>query len=129
MDSTLLASFEDGTLANETFGHAEHVRVIWEYIHTYGTLGAVERFEAGLKRLTAAAGHPEKYHSTITHVFTFLVGERVAEQGRLDWDSFVDSNPDLFEWPNGQLSKRYPDEVLFSALARQTFVMPPGRTG
>ena len=57
---------------------------------------------------------------------TFLVGERVAEQGRLDWDSFVDSNPDLFEWPNGELSKRYPDEVLFSVLARQTFVMPPG---
>jgi hypothetical protein len=125
--TTVAADFEAGTIDNSTFRHPDHVRVIWSFIHAYGTLDAVGRFEAGLKRITAAAGHPEKYHATITHAFGFLVGERIAEQGALTWDDFVEANPDLFDWPNSALARMYPDGTLQTATARRTFVMPFGR--
>lgn len=125
--SSIVADFEAGTIDNTTFGHRDHVRVIWEFTHAYGTLGAVGRFEAGLKRITAAAGHPEKYHATITHAFAFLVGERIVDQGPLSWDDFETTNPDLFEWPNTAMLRMYPDDALKSPIARQTFVMPFGR--
>jgi hypothetical protein len=122
--TTIVADFEAGTIDNTTFGHPDHVRVIWEFIHAYGTLEAVGRFEAGLKRITAAAGHPEKYHATITHAFAFLVGQRIAEQGAVSWPDFVETNPDLFDWPNSALSRMYPDDTLGTTTARRTFVMP-----
>ena len=122
--TNIVADFEAGTIDNTTFGHPDHVRVIWEFIHAYGTLEAVGRFEAGLKRITAAAGHPEKYHATITHAFAFLVGQRIAQQGALRWDDFVAANSDLFDWPNSALARMYPDETLSTSTARQTFVMP-----
>ena len=122
--TTVVAEFEAGTIDNTKFGHPDHVRVIWEFIHAYGTLEAVRRFEAGLKRITAAAGHPEKYHATITHAFAFLVGQRIAQQVALSWDDFVTANSDLFDWPNSALARMYPDDTLHTATARQTFVMP-----
>jgi len=122
--TNVVADFEAGTIDNTTFGHPDHVRVIWEFIHAYGTLEAVGRFEAGLKRITAAAGHPEKYHATITHAFAFLVGQRIAEQGSVSWDDFVTANSDLFDWPNSALARMYPDETLSTSTARKTFVMP-----
>jgi len=122
-----VSDFEAGTIDNTTFSHHDHVRVIWEFTHAYGTIGAVTRFEAGLKRITAAAGHPEKYHATITHAFAFLVGERIVDQGPLSWDDFMATNSDLFEWPNTVMLQMYPDDTLKSRIARKTFVMPFGR--
>ncbi|MGI9606461.1 MAG: hypothetical protein ACR2P0_10020 [Acidimicrobiales bacterium] len=118
--------FEAGTLDHCDFGHAEHVRVIWTLVTKYGTLEALRRFEEGLRRITEAAGHPEKYHATITHVFGFLVGERVARQNAADWDQFIESNPDLLEWPNPILHRMYDADVLHSDEARRTFVLPSG---
>ena len=123
---SLTAQFDAGTIDNTTFGHPDHVRLIWELIHAEGVLGAVSRFETGLKRIAAGAGHPEKYHATITHAFAFLVGERIAEQGPLDWHQFQEQNADLFEWPNVQLMNRYPNGELDTQLARRTFVLPSG---
>jgi len=124
--TTLVADFEAGTIDNTTFGHPDHVRVIWSFIHAHGTLEAVARFEAGLKGITAAAGHPEKYHATITHAFAFLVGQRIAEQGTLRFEAFVEANHDLFDWPDSALSRMYPNDTLKTATARRTFVMPFG---
>lgn len=126
-ETSIGAAFEAGTIDNTTFGHHDHVRVVWEFIHAYGTLDAVGRFEAGLKRITAAAGHPEKYHATITHAFAFLVGERIAEQGPISWDDFQQANRDIFDWPNSALLRMYPDDALQTDTARKTFVMPFGR--
>lgn len=127
MTTTLATDFEAGTIDNTSFGHPEHVRVIWSLVHAYGTLQAVQRFEAGLKRITAAAGHPEKYHTTITYAFAFLVAERIAGQGPLSWHDFVDANPDLLDWPSTALARMYPDNTLQSTTARRTFVMPGGQ--
>ncbi|MEM7091658.1 MAG: hypothetical protein AAF567_01550 [Actinomycetota bacterium] len=123
-DTSLMGAFENGTIDPGSFGHREHLRVIWSFVHAYGTLEAVRRFEEGLKRLTADAGHPEKYHATITHAFTFLVSERIHRQGTQNWNDFEEVNADLFAWPNATLADLYPAEVLASAEARATFVMP-----
>lgn len=121
---TAAGDFEAGTIDPSSFGHRDHIRVVWELIHAHGMLAAVSRFEAGLKRITAAAGHPEKYHATITHAFAFLVGQRIAEDGPTSWDHFVDANPDLFEWPNSALAQMYPNDALHTDAARRAFVMP-----
>lgn len=126
MTHTLVSDFEWGSIDNSTFGHRDHVRVIWQFVHAYGTLEAVARFETGLKRITAAAGQPSKYHATITHAFGFLVAQRIAEQGALNWDGFVEANPDLFDWPNTALQRLYPDHLLQSPIARLTFILPTG---
>lgn len=98
--------------------------MIWALNHAYGTLETLGRFEAGLRRIAAAAGHPEKYHATITHAFGFLVADRIAGQGPMSWDDFEAANPDLFEWPNETLARLYPADVLASAAARRHFVLP-----
>jgi len=124
---TTVAEFEAGTVDSTAFRHTDHVRVIWSLIHAYGMLEAIARFESGLKRITAEAGHPEKYHATITYAFAFVVGERIAEQGPLSWADFVDVNSDLLEWPNRTLQCMYADDVLGTSTAKQAFIMPRGR--
>jgi hypothetical protein len=121
---SLINDFESGHLDNTTFDHAHHVRVIWALIHAHGPLEAIRRFERGLKALTAAAGHPGKYHATITYAAAFLVAQRIGSQGRIDWAQFVDGNPDLLEWPNTLFRQLYPGGVLDSDQARDHFVLP-----
>lgn len=121
---TLVSDFEAGTIDNSTFTHADHVYVIWSLIHAHGPLEAIRRFEASLKRITSEAGVPGKYNATITYALAFLVAERINEDPSLAWDDFAERNPDLLEWPNQQLSRIYPDEVLHTERARRVFLLP-----
>ena len=121
----LVASFEDATIDNCNFSHTEHLYVIWSLVKSRGTLGAVSRFASCLKRITEAEGHQEKYHATVTHALGILVGERVAAAPDLDWEGFVETNQDLFEWPNGLLNSMYPEGALDSPEAKASFVLPP----
>ena len=121
----LVESFENGTIDNCNFSHAEHLHVIWSLVRSRGTLGGVAQFAKCLIRITEDDGTPEKYHATITHALGILVGERVATAPDQEWDGFVESNPDLFEWPNSLLASMYPAEVLDSDEARTRFVLPP----
>lgn len=123
---TLVEDFETGRIDNSTFGHAEHVFVIWSLIRTHGTLEAIRRFERSLKRITTEAGHPEKYNATITYALGFLTAERVAEDPSLEWDDFAERNPDLMEWPNRQLASLYPNGALHTRQAKLSFILPGG---
>ena len=123
----IVASFEDGTLANCSFGHADHLFVIWSLVRLHGTLGALARFEAGIRRVTIAGGVPEKYHATVTHALGVIVGERVVATPGATWDDFASANPDLFEWPSPVLAELYPNGILDTADARAHFLLPePG---
>jgi hypothetical protein len=123
---TLVEDFEAGIIDNSMFGHADHVFVIWSLIRRHGTLEAVRRFETSLKRITADAGHPEKYNATITHALGFLTAERFDEHPSLEWDDFVRRNPDLLQWPNELLNRLYPNGSLRTERARRSFVLPGG---
>jgi hypothetical protein len=124
-DDEFVASFENCTLANETFHHADHVRMAYLYLCRYPAVEALQRFSTALVRFATAHGKPQLYHETITWAFLFLIRERMARTGsRQSWDEFAASNADLLNWKENVLKKYYRAETLSSGLARSTFLFP-----
>jgi hypothetical protein len=124
-DDALLRAFEDGTLPPGAFHHRDHVRTAWTLLEQRPVLEALAVFTAGLRRLAAAAGKPGLYHETITWAYVLLVQERRGAAGGEDWLAFAARNPDLLAWKPSVLESRYyREETLWSARARETFVLP-----
>lgn len=121
----LLARFEDTTLPNERFHHADHVRVAWEYLERHPPLAALDRFASALRRYATAHGAAEKYHETITVAYLFLIAERRARLGAgHSWEEFAAANADVLRSKGGVLERYYRAETLASDLARRVFVLP-----
>jgi hypothetical protein len=124
-DEEFMASFESGSLANESFHHADHVRMAFLYLCRYPAIEALDRFSTALVRFATAHGKPQLYHETITWAFLFLIRERLTRAGcRPSWDELAASNADLLDWKNNILKNYYRAETLSSELARGTFVFP-----
>ena len=124
-DDEFIAAFEDCRLANESFRHADHVRMAFLYLSRYPALEAIQRFSSSLARFAAAKGKAGLYHETITWAFLLLIRERMARAGRTQtWSEFAASNADLMRWEENILRKYYRDETLASDLARSTFLFP-----
>jgi hypothetical protein len=124
IDEELLARFEDGSLADGSFHHEQHVHVAWLFIRRYGMPDALGRFAEALKRFAAAKGAAGLYHETITWAYLFLVAERIARGPDGSWNAFAAINQDLLTWKPSLLDRYYSPETLKSDLARRTFVMP-----
>jgi hypothetical protein len=123
---SLLADFEQGRIDPAGFRHADHVRVAWELLCDGPLPRAMERMAEGLRRLTAIAGKPERYHETITWAWVLLVADRIARRGRREsFAAFAAANPDLLD--SRLLWAHYRDETLASPEARQAFRMPDRR--
>jgi hypothetical protein len=123
-DASLLAAFADTSLPTEAFHHREHVRVAWMYVMRYGVAGALTQFGAALKRFAVAKGKPQLYHETITWSYLLLIGERVARRPAATSEAFVARESDLLAWKPSVLDRYYTTELLWSDIARTTFVMP-----
>ena len=124
-DDEFIGGFEDGTLANESFHHADHVRMAFLYLSRYPALEALRRFSNSLIAFAAAKGRPELYNETITWAFLLLIRERMARAGaQQSWAQFAASNPDLLNWRESILSTYYRTETLSSPLAKSTFLFP-----
>ncbi|HTC90079.1 MAG TPA: hypothetical protein VK686_17345 [Bryobacteraceae bacterium] len=124
-DDEFIASFEDSTLDNAAFHHADHVRMAFLYLGRYPVLRALDRFSASLARFAATKGRPELYHETITWAFLFLIRERMARaQSPQTWQQFAAANADLLNWKDNILKKYYRDETLSSDLAKRVFLFP-----
>ncbi len=66
-DVEFVRAFESGSIAPADFHHASHLRLALAYLAETGSVDeASERMCAALRRFAAAAGHPEKYHHTLT---------------------------------------------------------------
>lgn len=114
----LIQQFECGATPADTFHHADHVRLAFEYLCRYPALIALQRF-------AAAQGKADRYHETITWTYLLLIRERIARAGHAQtWKEFADHNPDLMAWKGGVLRMLYRQETLDSDLARHTFVLP-----
>ena len=120
----LIRRFEADTLADDSFHHADHVRLAFAYLSQYPVLQALEKFAAALQRYAAARDKSQLYHETITHAYFFLIRERMARTETDDWEDFARLNPDLLLWKGGILSRYYNDETLKSELARRVFLFP-----
>jgi len=128
-DDQFIGAFEDCTLSNEEFHHADHVRTGFLYMCRFPGLEGIRRFSEGLERFAAAKGKPSLYHETITWAFLLLIRERVARwcehKGRPpNWVDFSADNVDLLNWKDHILKSYYLEETLRSELARKTFVLP-----
>ena len=122
----LIRQFESDLIPQDSFHHADHVRLAFAYLCEYPALQALDKFCAALKRFAAARGKPRLYHETITHAYFFLIRERMARSSSAsgDWDEFSRWNPDLLVWKDGILSRYYQPMTLQSDLARAVFLFP-----
>jgi len=118
-----LAAFEAGLRDPATFPHAAHVRLAYEMLARHPFDEALARYAAGLRRMAARAGAPERYHATITVAFLALVAERRVCTGAATWEAFAAAAPELLD--RRCLARWYPAELLESDVARRTFVLPP----
>ena len=114
--------FERGDIDADTFDHAAHVYVAWLYLQRYEFAVAASKFDRAIKRLVKKFDADGKYHATITWFFVVLIGQE-SERGE-SWADFSRRNPHLLSNSKALLSQHYSDNVLFSARARQTFVLP-----
>jgi hypothetical protein len=123
-DAELIDRFELGLILEESFHHADHVRLAFAYLSQNPPLQALEKFTVALKRFAAARGKPQLYHETITHAYFFLIRERMVRTATDNWDNFARLNSDLLEWKGGVLTRYYRDATLQSDLARSVFLFP-----
>ncbi len=124
-NSEIVEQFENGIPPGEEFHHAEHMRVGFAYVCEFSFPEALEKFSSALKRLAAKNGRSHLYNETITWAYLFLIRERITQAGgKIEWEEFVEQNPDLLAWKPGILSRYYRDETLQSDLAKTMFVMP-----
>ena len=124
-DPEWMEAFECSTLPNESFHHADHVKMAFLYLQKYPPLEALGRFSSALTRFAAANGKPNLYHETITWAFLLLIRERLARASApQNWAEFSAANPDLLRWKGNILKKYYRPETLTSELARTVFLFP-----
>lgn len=124
-DDEFVAAFESCTLPQESFHHADHVKVAFLYLRRYPLLEAIRYFSTGLARLAISYAKPNLYNETITWAYLLLIQERLARAGRPQtWAEFSAGNADLLDWKDNVLKKYYRAETLASTLAKTTFVFP-----
>jgi len=124
-DSEWMQAFESGTLPNDSFHHADHVKMAFLYLQKYAPLEALSRFSSALTRFAAANGKPGLYNETITWAFLLIIRERIARgNSSPSWADFSAANPDLLRWENNILKKYYRPETLTSELAKSVFLFP-----
>lgn len=120
----LIRRFENDSVPENSFHHADHVHLAFAYLCEYPVLQALEKFAAALKRFATARGKTQLYNETITCAYFFLIHERMARGERANWEEFAQRNPDLFVWKGGILSCYYREGTIKSDLARRIFVLP-----
>ena len=120
----LIFRFENDSVPEDSFHHADHVRLAFAYLCDYPVLEGLGRFANALKRFAAARGKTQLYHETITCAYFFLIRERMAGCKGQGWEEFARRNPDLLIWKEGILTRYYREPTLKSDLARSVFVLP-----
>ncbi len=123
-DHQLLHGFVSTELPIDQFHHEQHVRVAWMFVRAHGMPAALDEFTSAIKRFADAKGATGLYHETITWAFLLIIAERAARTPADTWDAFAADNADLLSWKPSLLERYYSKELLTSALARTTFVMP-----
>jgi len=106
-----------GDLATEGFSHRAHVAVAYEILSRHEVFEAIALYAKGLRRLTRAAGTPEKFNATVTFAFMSLIATRMAETPQGDSEAFLKANPDLLD--RAILAPYFRPDCLASDLARR----------
>jgi hypothetical protein len=122
-DVELTRALERCDIGNEDFHHASHLHVAWVYLAESSSMQqAAAKMRKTLRRFTAAAGKPQKYHETITLFWVHLLARARAVSRRERLEDIVQANPQLLE-KNFPLTY-YSAERLFSEEARARWMEP-----
>ena len=119
-----LADFVAGRMSVQGFDHRTHVQAGFTLLRENSFAEAAQAYARSVTRMATAAGHPEKFHMTITLAMLSAIAERMPDD-RADFDTFADQHPELFD--RAFLLNHYTKERLECPLARQTFLLPDRR--
>ena len=120
-DVELTRALERGEIKD--FHHASHLHVAWVYLTESSSVQqAARKMRNTLRRFTASAGKPEKYHETITLFWLHLLSRAHAASRAERLEDIVHAHPQLLE-KNFPLAY-YSTERLFSDEARTSWVEP-----
>jgi hypothetical protein len=120
-DDDFISGFEAASLTE--FHHADHVRLTILYLARHGRDDALRRLTAGIRRLAAADGHPEKFHVTMTRAWLEVIeAARAKHPEARDPASLLAACPELLD--RHVLRQCYSRERLESDRARTEW-MPP----
>ena len=119
-----LQNFESGNVNAEQFDHSAHVYIAWKMLQESSPLETINRYSAALRRITEALNVPGKYHETITWFYVLVIADRIPPAVAGNWEQFAAANADLLGNSAQLLSSYYSDERLWSAEARQRFLLP-----
>ncbi len=121
-DAAFLARFEGAGFGAHEFPHRAHLRTAWLYVRRDGPEAAAEAVVAGIRRVAAAHGHPERYHDTITRAWVRVVALAAVRTGASTFDGLLAAHPELLD--KRLLLRHYSAGVLGSPAARAGWVPP-----
>lgn len=124
-NEAFVQAFENCEIAGQSFRHADHVRLAWIYVTSYGLEVAEQRFCEGLQRLASHLGVPEKYHLTLTLAWLRAVSARVTPGRAKSFEDWIAAHPALLD--RGFLHHYYSESLLASPEARASWVEPDRR--
>lgn len=122
-----LQAMDNGTLTPQDFDYRAHIAVAFEALQEDDFFAASKRIADGLKRLTIAAGMPEKFHATITQAFMSAIAEAMHVSPAETAEDFLARNPELLA--GSFLKARYSPSCLASDLARKVALLPDQVSG
>ena len=122
-EDSFVRSFEICDYPNESFKHADHIRLAWIYIRRFGLQAAQDRMAASIRRFALRLGHEEKYHETMTRAWMCLVyAAHCTTPSTDDFDQFIASH--LWLADKRALSAFYSETLLASGQARRHWMEP-----
>lgn len=106
------------------FNHRAHIRLAYIYLTDNNAEKSPERMRDTLRRFLHHNGvDPSKYHVTLTKAWTLAVHHFMNKTGRAaSADEFIEKNPEMLD--TNIMMTHYSEEVLFSDMARVSFVQP-----
>ena len=122
-DERFVEAVEGCTLSNESFHHADHIRLVWIYLSRLGEPKAAAQMAKTLKNYSAHNGKPERYHHTITLAWVRLVANaRESSPADEAFSEFIAKHSYLADQQT--LGRHYSQSCLDSAEARAKWVEP-----
>jgi hypothetical protein len=123
-DQIFSCAFEAFEIPPDQFDHAAHVRLAYVYLCEHSVDAAAAKMRASLLAFLNHLGvGAAKYHETVTRSWILAVNHFMAlsEPCRSSAE-FASRNPQLLD--SRIMLTHYSAEVLFSPMARQSFVTP-----
>ena len=122
-DEEFVRSFEDCTLPNEQFHHADHIRLTWILLRSGDVEAAGNRIASAIVRFATHNGSPGKYHETVTRAWLRLVEAAIElTPSAGSFEEFATAHPELLD--KGLLLRYYSAGALQGEQAREGWVEP-----